>query len=112
MSRPAATAPWTGPPLPLSWNPSGTTNNPHQVTPLTANSANSPLACPQPEGNRNAACTGPPTAPWTPTPPPTSAHWPLAARQAGLGEPEITRTLDSARKTRQPHPDRQAEEVN
>jgi dephospho-CoA kinase len=35
-----------------------------------------------------------------------------AARQAGLGEPEITRTLDSARKTRQPHPDRQAEEVN
>jgi hypothetical protein len=33
-----------------------------------------------------------------------------AARQAGLGEPEITRTLDSARHTRQP--DRQAEEMN
>jgi hypothetical protein len=33
-----------------------------------------------------------------------------AARQAGLTEPEITRTLDSARRTRQP--DRQAEEMN
>jgi hypothetical protein len=33
-----------------------------------------------------------------------------AARQAGLGEPEITRTLESARRTRQP--DRQAEEMN
>ena len=33
-----------------------------------------------------------------------------AARQAGLGEPEITRTLDSARRTHQP--DRQAEEMN
>jgi hypothetical protein len=33
-----------------------------------------------------------------------------AARQAGLGEPEITRTLDSARRTRQP--DRQVEEMN
>jgi hypothetical protein len=28
----------------------------------------------------------------------------IAARQAGLGEREITRTLDSARKTGQPHP--------
>ena len=33
-----------------------------------------------------------------------------AARQAGLGEPEITRTLDSARRTHQL--DRQAEEMN
>ena len=33
-----------------------------------------------------------------------------AARQAGLGDREITRTLDSARRTRQP--DRQAEEMN
>ena len=33
-----------------------------------------------------------------------------AARQAGLGEPEITRTLDSAHRTHQP--DRQAEEMN
>ncbi len=36
----------------------------------------------------------------------------VAACQAGLGEPEITRTLDSARRTRQAHPDRQAEEVS
>jgi hypothetical protein len=33
-----------------------------------------------------------------------------AARQSGLDEPEITRTLDSARRTHQP--DRQAEEMN
>jgi hypothetical protein len=35
----------------------------------------------------------------------------VAARQAGLGDPEITRTLDSARRARQAHPDRQAEEM-
>ena len=32
-----------------------------------------------------------------------------AARQAGLSDPEITRTLNSARRTSQPRPDRQAE---
>jgi hypothetical protein len=32
-----------------------------------------------------------------------------AARQAGLTDPEITRTLDSARKTREAHPDHDAE---
>jgi hypothetical protein len=30
----------------------------------------------QHEGNRNAGLSGPPTAPWTPTRPPTSAPWP------------------------------------
>ena len=66
----------------------------------------------QPEGNRNAglywaahrALDANPSADLTPLA--------AAARQAGLADPEITRTIDSARKTRQPHPDRQAEEVN
>ena len=35
----------------------------------------------------------------------------IAARQAGLAEPEITRTLDSARRTRLEPPGHQAEEV-
>jgi hypothetical protein len=34
----------------------------------------------------------------------------VAARQAGLAEPEITRTLDSARRTRQPQPQPEAED--
>jgi hypothetical protein len=63
----------------------------------------------QPEGNRNAglywaahrALDANPAADLTPLA--------AAARQAGLGEQEITRTLDSARRTRQP--DRQAEEI-
>jgi len=64
----------------------------------------------QPEGNRNAdlywaanrALDADPAADLSPLA--------AAARQSGLGEPEITRTLDSARRTRQP--DRQAEEIN
>ncbi len=66
----------------------------------------------QPEGNRNAGLY------WAANRALDADHAadlsPLAAaaRQAGLGEPEITRTLDSARRTRQAHPDHQAEEVN
>jgi hypothetical protein len=68
----------------------------------------------QPEGNRNAglywaanrALDTDPAADLTPLA--------AAARQAGLGDKEITRTLDSARRTGEhradPH-DRQAEEV-
>jgi hypothetical protein len=55
----------------------------------------------QPEGNRNAALDANPAADLSPLA--------AAARQAGLAEPEITRTLDSASRTRQP--DRQAEEA-
>jgi hypothetical protein len=66
----------------------------------------------QPEGNRNAglfwaanrALEADPAADLTPLA--------AAARQAGLGEREITRTLNSARRTGQARPstpDRQAE---
>ena len=62
----------------------------------------------QPEGNRNSGLY------WAAnraldTDPAVDLS-PAAARQAGLGEPEITRTLDSARRTRQAH--NQAEGVN
>jgi len=71
-------------------------------------------AASQGEGNRNAglfwaanrALAADPAADLSPL---------AAARQAGLGDKEVTRTLDSARRTSQagPHPrDHQAEEVN
>ena len=68
----------------------------------------------QPEGNRNAglywaanrALDTDPAADLTPLA--------VAARQAGLGDKEVTRTLDSARRTGPNHAtpaDRQAEEM-
>jgi hypothetical protein len=66
----------------------------------------------QPEGNRNAGLYWAAHRALDANPAADLSPLAAAARQAGLGEPEITRTLDSARKTRQPHPDRQAEEVN
>ena len=48
------------------------------------------------------ACSGPPTAPWTADPAADLSPLAAAARQAGLDDKEITRTLDSARKTGQP----------
>ena len=57
---------------PVSWNPSGSTNARHQATPLTAGSTSWPAGSPaSPKATATPACTGPPTAPWTPTPPPT-----------------------------------------
>jgi Bifunctional DNA primase/polymerase, N-terminal len=63
----------------------------------------------QPEGNRNAGLF------WAANraldTDPTADLEPLAAaaRQAGLADPEITRTLKSARRTHQPNTDHQAE---
>ena len=65
----------------------------------------------QPEGNRNAGLYWAANRALDANPAADLSPLAIAARQAGLGDPEITRTLDSARKTRQPHPDRQAEEV-
>ena len=59
---------------------------------------------PSPKATATPACTGPPTAPWKPTPPPTSARWPTPPASAGLGDQEISRTLDSARRTAHPEP--------
>jgi hypothetical protein len=64
----------------------------------------------QPEGNRNAGLYWAANRALDANPAADLSPPAVAARQAGLGEPEITRTLDSARRTRQP--DRQAEEMN
>jgi hypothetical protein len=65
----------------------------------------------QPEGNRNAGLYWAAHRALDANPAADLSPLAAAARQAGLADPEITRTLDSARKTRQPHPDRQAEEA-
>ena len=66
----------------------------------------------QTEGNRNAGLYWAANRALDANPAADLSPLAAAARQAGLGDAEVTRTLDSARKTRQPHPDRQAEEVN
>ena len=63
----------------------------------------------QPEGNRNAGLYWAANRALDANPAADLSSLAVAARQAGLTEPEITRTLDSARRTRQP--DRQAEEI-
>jgi hypothetical protein len=65
----------------------------------------------QPEGNRNAGLYWAANRALDANLAADLSPLAAAARQAGLAELEITRTLDSARKTRQPHPDRQAEEA-
>ena len=55
----------------------------------------------QPEGNRNAGLFWAANRALDTDPAADLSELAAAARQAGLGEPEITRTLDSARRTRQ-----------
>jgi hypothetical protein len=59
----------------------------------------------QPEGNRNAGLFWAANRALEADPAADLSPLAAAARQAGLGEPEITRTLDSARRTGQAHPD-------
>jgi hypothetical protein len=66
----------------------------------------------QPEGNRNAGLFWAANRALDADPAADLSPLAAAARHAGLGEPEITRTLDSARnsgRTRPPAPDYQAE---
>ena len=58
----------------------------------------------KPKATATPACSGPPTAPWTPTRPPTSAPWPPPPARPAWTSREITRTLNSARQTGQPRP--------
>ena len=70
---------------------------------------------PQPEGNRNAGLYWAANRALETDPAADLSPLAAAARQAGLGDQEITRTLDSARRTGQAHPeppDHQAEAVN
>ncbi len=69
----------------------------------------------QPEGNRNAGLFWAANRALEADPAADLSPLAAAARQAGLGEPEITRTLDSARRTGQARPDphdHQAEAAN
>jgi hypothetical protein len=63
----------------------------------------------QPEGNRNSGLYWAANRALEADPAADLSHLAAAARQAGLADPEITRTLDSARRTSQPRPDYQAE---
>ncbi len=64
----------------------------------------------QPEGNRNSGLYWAANRALDADPAADLSPLAAAARQVGLGEPEITRTLDSARRTRQTH--HQAEGAN
>ena len=69
----------------------------------------------QPEGNRNAGLFWAANRALETDPAADLGPLAAAARHAGLDDQEITRTLDSARKTGQPHPappDHQAEAAN
>jgi Bifunctional DNA primase/polymerase, N-terminal len=66
----------------------------------------------QPEGNRNAGLFWAANRALDADPAADLSPLAAAARQAGLDEREITRTLDSARKTGHVLPDRQAEAEN
>ena len=63
----------------------------------------------QPEGNRNAGLFWAANRALEADPAADLGPLAAAARQAGLPDPEITRTLDSARRTSQPRPGYQAE---
>ena len=63
----------------------------------------------QPEGNRNAGLFWAANRALEADPGADLSPLADAARQAGLADPEITRTLDSARRTAQPNPGYQAE---
>ena len=87
----------------------------HQQPPAPGHAADrrlDQLACwvaRQPEGNRNSGLYWAANRALDSNPAADLSPLAVAARQAGLGEQEITRTLDSARRTRQP--DHQAEEA-
>ena len=69
---PAPTAPSTGTPSPSCCNPSGSSNGPSPARPRTMPSTAWPAGSqPSPRATATPACSGPPTAPWRPTRPPT-----------------------------------------
>ena len=63
----------------------------------------------QPQGNRNAGLFWAANRALETDPAADLSFLADAARQAGLADPEITRTLESARRTAQPNPGYQAE---
>ena len=106
QDHPAATAAWTGTPSSGSCNPSAS-QQPAEPRrgPRTAISARlARWVAAQPEGNRNAGLFWAANRALDADPAADLSPLAAAARQAGLGDQEITRTLDSARRTGQaPH---------
>ena len=91
------------------WNPSGTTNARRRASaPDRDLSQLARWVASQPEGNRNSGLYWAANRALDADPAADLSPLAAAARQAGLDDPEITRTLDSARKTR----NHQAEAVN
>ena len=114
--HPAATAAWTGPPSPGSCNPSGSPAARSRARPRTRTSSHlARWVASQPEGNRNAGLFWAANRALDADPAADLSPLAAAARQAGLDDQEITRTLDSARRTGQARPnppDHQAEAVS
>ena len=97
---PAAAAPWTGTPSSATCNPSA---SPRPSTPGRQDlSRLARWVASQAEGNRNAGLFWAANRALEADPAADLSPLAAAARQAGLGEQEITRTLDSARRTGQP----------
>ena len=113
---PAATAAWTGPPSPGSCNPRRQHQRPEaRPAPDRDLGHLARWVAAQPEGNRNAGLFWAANRALETDPAADLSPLADAARQAGLGDQEITRTLDSARRTGQARPeppDHQAEAVN
>jgi hypothetical protein len=98
----AATAAWTGPQEPGSWNPSANSNNQNGARPQSRDLSHlAQWVASQSEGNRNAGLYWAANRALDADPAVDLSHLATAARKVGLEEPEITRTLDSARKTSQ-----------
>ena len=74
----AAAAAWTGAPSSGTCNPSPSPSSQAHPQPRPSGPERpGPVGRqPKPKATATRACSGPPTAPWTPTRPPTSAPWP------------------------------------
>ena len=105
-------APWTGTPSPGTCNPSASPPPRHPQPGRQDLSGLARWVASQAEGNRNAGLFWAANRALDADPAADLSPLAAAARQAGLGEREITRTLESARnggRTRTPAPDHQAE---
>ena len=106
----------TGPPSPGSCDPPGSTSERKPVRPRSRDLGHlARWVAAQPEGNRNAGLFWAANRALETDPAADLSQLAAAARQSGLPDAEITRTLDSACRTGQGRPepsDHQAEAAN
>ena len=77
ISQPGGRPAWTGPPSHGSCNPNPVASGPASPRPRPGTWAGWPAGSPpSPKATATPACSGRPTAPWKPIPPPTSASSP------------------------------------